>query len=116
MNHFYSLFSLRTIRVQVIMYNSNNPVSAAAISSYTSRNTWAGTHYNKLEMIEFTHRSGFVAHFLLHLLHFAPVAVFQALARRGHAQNVVISAQAAVATGATVMNRLITDTEREASD
>lgn len=66
-------------------------------------------------MFEFTHRSGFVAHFLCHLLHFAPVAVVEALARRGHAQNVVSSAQAAVATGATVMNRLITDTEKEES-
>lgn len=95
----------------VIVYKFNNPVSFLAIS-FCSRTTWAGTHCTKL-YLGFTHRSDFAAHFLLLLLSGLAPAVVEALARRAHAHKVVISVHTAVATGAAVMDWLITDIERE---
>lgn len=74
-------------------------------------------HCTKLpKVFGFTHGSGFAAHFLLLLSHFAPAAFVKTLARGGQAQKVVVSVQTTVATGPTVMNRLINDIEREERD
>lgn len=55
----------------------------------------------------FTHRPAFAFQLPSFLLHAAPVAVVQTLTGGGHSLQVVIAVQTTVATGPTIMNRLV---------
>lgn len=58
----------------------------------------------------FTHRSGFAPHVLFLLMH---LAVRQALVRGAYVKKVVVAVQTTIATGPTVMNRLVTKKTRQ---
>lgn len=66
-----------------------------------------GIHIFSDTFYAFTHRSAFSCQFSFLLLHAAPVAIVQALTGGGHSLKVVIAVQTTVATGPTVMNRLV---------
>lgn len=69
-------------------------------------------HLTRVSPFGFTYRSGFATYFFFGSLHLGPVAVFQALTRGCQAHTMVVPVQTTVATGPTVMDRLITDKKR----